>query len=205
MLNKRDSFVFYRSYAQSVEGLPDKDRLAVFDAIIKKSLDFEELELEGIQKNLFALIRPQIEANNKKYVNGCKGANYGGLGGAPVGNNNAKKQPQNNPKITPNENVNVNEECKCINEHVYIQEFPNWYSAYPNKKSMEKAKQAFIKIRSGGATLEELTNGLNSYIKHINQNNTQKQYIKHPATWLNQGCWKDEYEVKEEAAYNAFA
>ena len=70
------------------------------------------------------LIRPQLEASIRRYDacrnNGLKGAEYGKNGGAPKGNQNARKQPQritprdnpkNNPKNNPlnhNDNANVN-------------------------------------------------------------------------------------------------
>lgn len=132
-MSNRDSFIFYRSYAEALEGLPDKNKLAIINAIISKSLNFEEPKLEGIEKNLFALIRPQIEANNKKYINGCRGAEYGSLGGAPVGNSNAKKQPQNNPKTTRNVNVNDNVNS---NENEFI------------KPSLEEVKQYCVERKN---------------------------------------------------------
>ena len=36
--------------------------------------------------------------------------------------------------------------------------------------------------------------GLENYLKDIAKNNTEKKFIKQPATWLNKGCWDDEYE-----------
>lgn len=110
--DKRDSFVFYRSYAEVLEEIPDESKLNLLRAIIRKSLDNEEIELNGFEKTLFRLIRPQIEANHKKYLNGCKGASYGHLGGASKGNKNALKQPQNDPETTPNVNENANENSK---------------------------------------------------------------------------------------------
>jgi hypothetical protein len=49
-----------------------------------------------------------LEANRKRWENGCKGGEFGNRGGAPKGNTNARKQPRNNPKTTPNENDNEN-------------------------------------------------------------------------------------------------
>lgn len=112
----RDSFIFYRSFAAigDISDIDMRDRLIW--ALIHYAIDGVEPKLNGIEAVLFTAYRPQIDANNKRYENGCKGAEYGKLGGAPKGNQNARKQPkttppkpQNNPKTTPNVNVNVND------------------------------------------------------------------------------------------------
>ena len=93
----RESFVFYASFAEALSEMPDKSRLKLYDAIILLALHGEETEFTGIEKAVFSLIKPQIKANNKRYENGKKGAEFGIKGGAPTGNDTAKK---NNPKTT---------------------------------------------------------------------------------------------------------
>lgn len=103
---KRDSFIFYKSFYDSIKELDPKDQVQIYDAIFQYQFEGNEIELKGICKSIFTLIIPQLEANNKRYINGLKG-------GAPKGNQNAtKKQPKINQKTTkkqPNENDNVNE------------------------------------------------------------------------------------------------
>ena len=67
---KRDSFIFYRSFYEAAKELNAKDKAKLFDAICELSLNFEHIELEGVAKGFFTLIKPQIEANIKKYENG---------------------------------------------------------------------------------------------------------------------------------------
>ncbi len=123
---QRDSFVFYKSYAEALHELTDKQRLSVYDALVKFAIYGEESKLSGLSKAIFVLMRPQIEANNKKYENGMKGAEAGSKGGRPRKNpvadtnknggevikNNPLGVFENNPEKTPNENVNVNEKEK---------------------------------------------------------------------------------------------
>ena len=90
---KRESFVFYRSFRDAFRALDKDVRLRMYEAVIDYGLDLIEPHFEGIEKVLWTLIRPQLEANNKRFENGCKG-------GAPIGNQNARKQPKNNQKIT---------------------------------------------------------------------------------------------------------
>ena len=110
----KDSFVFYRSFKESLSELTDSDKLLMYEAISDYALDKTEPQLVGFPKALFSLIKPQLDANWKRFENGKKGAEYGCKGGAPKGNNNAlkakttPKQPQDKGKTTPNVNDNVN-------------------------------------------------------------------------------------------------
>lgn len=111
---ERESFIFYRSFAEALEGLSDKDRLAILDAIIAKSLYFEDKELKGIQKNLFSLIKPQIEANNKRYKNGCQPKNKQNESKTEANDKQDTSEEKANDKQTisktqANENDNVND------------------------------------------------------------------------------------------------
>ena len=69
----RDSFVFYKSFAEALAYVDDAARLKCYDAIVKYALYGEEIELNGVPKVVFELVRPQIDANNKRYEDGKKG------------------------------------------------------------------------------------------------------------------------------------
>ena len=104
----KNSFIFYRSFSECLKSLPDKERLILYNSIIDYALDEIEPNLDGCLKGMFALIKPQLDANIRRWKNGCKG-------GAPVGNQNATKNNQEitkkQPKTTnvqPNDNVNDN-------------------------------------------------------------------------------------------------
>lgn len=117
-----ESMVFYKSFYESLNGLPDDIRLKMLDAIIGYALNGTEPQLEGFGENLFALIRPQLDANAKRRENG----KYGVLGGRPKKKAmEDKKKPiglsvvkpnglsNENPNVNENVNVNVN-----VNENV---------------------------------------------------------------------------------------
>ena len=109
---ERETFIFYRSFRDAFNALDKDVRLRMYEAVINYGLDLVEPHFEGIEKVLWTLIRPQLEANNKRFENGCKG-------GAPMGNQNARKQPKDNRETTqkqprnnqkqPNNNNNNNE------------------------------------------------------------------------------------------------
>lgn len=71
-MQKKESFVFYRSFFEALQDLKDKERLKVYDAICDLALNENDTNLTGISKTIFTLIKPQILSNNRKYENGKK-------------------------------------------------------------------------------------------------------------------------------------
>ena len=94
----RDSMVFYRSFWESLRELEPEDLSQVFNAVMEYALDDVEPEIKGVGKAIFSLMRPQIDANNRKYENGKKGAEGGKMGGRPK-----KEGESENPRETPKE------------------------------------------------------------------------------------------------------
>ena len=71
---KRDSFVFYRSFYDALKELNSpEDRNNFLTAICEYAIEGNEIELTGIPKALFILVKPQLDANNRKYENGKRG------------------------------------------------------------------------------------------------------------------------------------
>lgn len=102
------------------------------------------------------------------------------------------KQQTNNKRITTNKNDKNDKNNICA----FFSEF---YMAYPKKKSKQAAERAFnTAIKK--VSFEKIMQGLKAYKEDIKKKQTQEQYIKYPATWLNQECWDDDYATttKEE-------
>ena len=70
---ERESFVFYRSFYKAIMKLDDKDLAQAIRAICAYALDGELIECEGIAEIIFDMAKPQIDANNNRFVNGQKG------------------------------------------------------------------------------------------------------------------------------------
>ena len=69
----RDSFIFYRSFGDALDELPDDVAGRLVKAIKKYALDFIEPTLnKGIETAVWALIKPQLDANIRKFYNGKK-------------------------------------------------------------------------------------------------------------------------------------
>ena len=123
---ERESFVFYRSFFESISCLTKEQKADCLDAIAKYALDGEVIEMEGIIKALFLSMKPQIDANTRRYANGCRGgkpkSNQNETKTEPKSNqtitkpepksnqNETKTEPKSNQKVTkPEPNVNVND------------------------------------------------------------------------------------------------
>ena len=134
----RDSVLLYRSTLESIREFPKTKQLAALWAVIDYGLDGKEFEGEGLARSAFLTAKPLIDANNRRYENAKKG-------GAPKGNQNAKKQPKNNQKTTkkqPNVNVNVNANDKDIKK-TPLQEAIDDYIEHRKKKRSPMTDRAY--------------------------------------------------------------
>ena len=103
---KRESFVFYRSFNEAISECEESEQLIIYKAISNYALDRVEPELSGIAKICWSLIKPQLDANWKRFDNGCKGGCPSGIEKPSMrGNKNALKQNQNKTKTKPKQNL----------------------------------------------------------------------------------------------------
>ena len=73
------------------------------------------------------------------------------------------------------------------------EQFEEFYNKYGKKKSPSDVKNK-LKTALKKDSFENIMAGLDSYIKNRSKDS---QFWKYPATWLNQECWKDEYNQSE--------
>lgn len=115
---KTDSFVFYRSFIDALHQLPDDtERMKIINAMTSYALDGEEIPLDGYLKGYFNLIKPQLDANIKKRINGKKGGRPKTIGlenqnhrlESQKANGNINANAKENVNENKNKNVNLNE------------------------------------------------------------------------------------------------
>ena len=106
----RDSCIFYRSFYESINELPDNNKLEIYNAIFSYSLNFIEPELTGLSKSIFTLIKPQLDANIKRFNNGNapKDKQVKSKTEAKPKQNKSKSEANNNVNDNVNNNVNNN-------------------------------------------------------------------------------------------------
>ena len=104
----RDNMLIYRSFYEAVKELKDQDQIAIWNAVFELGLNNNQIELTGIQKTIFTLIKPQIEANIKRFQNGKTAKTK------QTKSKTEAKQKQNKSKTEANNNYNNN-----INYNIY--------------------------------------------------------------------------------------
>ncbi len=102
----RDSFIFYRSFYEAISELPKENQADTYDAIMQYALNQEEVELTGVSKAIFSLVKPQLDANYKKYENGKQKKSKAE---AKQKQTKSKVGTNVNENVNDNENVNVND------------------------------------------------------------------------------------------------
>ena len=114
----KESFVFYKSFYESIKEVDDNIQLELFKAICEYSLNDEEIELTPISKALFTLMKPIIDSAKKRYVASVEN---GKKGGRPRKEENLEKPNQNleETQTKPNQNLNVNDNVN-VNDNINI-------------------------------------------------------------------------------------
>lgn len=112
--SRRDSFIFYRSFWEAIREADEAGQRQLYAAIAAFALDGEEPQLTGLIKAVWLAIKPQLEANRKRYENGKKGGAPKGSSNNPTGRRGKAiaaepKEPTTNQELTKNKaNNNVN-------------------------------------------------------------------------------------------------
>ena len=73
--------------------------------------------------------------------------------------------------------------------------FDDWYRRYPRKVARADAEKSWRRMTESEKTAA--MNALDAHLKFWRVAGTEKNYIPHPATWLNGKRWTDEVELPD--------
>ena len=160
----RKGFNFYRSYFDVAMELPDKDRLAFYDALAKRQFLGEEPTLTGMAKLAYISQKYVIDAQvkgwedktgtslkvvEKQEVNTpCQGGCQGGDGGGSYAPSVQEKEKE---KEEVKEKVNINiisDEIKKLKEE--FERFNKWLDSettFVRKIKTQMTEEQFIKLK----------------------------------------------------------
>ena len=66
---KRESFIWYASFSDAIKLLPEKDQLTIYRLITDYWIYWIEPEAsDAVPYAFFCVVKPQIDANNKRYI-----------------------------------------------------------------------------------------------------------------------------------------
>lgn len=203
--NKRDSFIFYRSFYDASKCLKTEEKAQLFDAICSYALDEKVEQLDGMAYGMFQLVKPQLDANRKRFNNGCIKKQKGSKSEAKAKQTKSKIEANVNENLNPNVNENLNLESKsksklfikptideiknyCLERknNVNAESFSNYYEARGWKLKGIQMKDWKACVRTWEQNNNNFTN--NNFKKPVGM--PQPQYDD-PDYYKNDGGWND--------------
>ena len=121
-----ESMVFYRSFYEAIKNLPEDAQGRIYNAVFAYGLDGIEPSLDGVEQAIFTLIKPQIDANNRRKENGKKG-------GRPK-TETKPKQNLDKTEIKPRLNLDATEPEPNVNVKVNVNDKEKELSKDSSKK-----------------------------------------------------------------------
>jgi len=208
---QRESFIFYESFGDAIDDLPDAEQLQLYRAIRKFSTTGEELELTGIAKSFWKLMKPQLEANNKRFSDGNKGGRPQKTTGFDdekplVNNSKTSGFDDEKPNKNVNENENENEKendslslgaCEEFSEtnfsanSVISHQFSDFWSQYPKRVGENLARNAWFELSTAErvSCLERLPKAREYLLLR------GKTYIPMPDKFLREQRWNEDFDA----------
>ncbi|MFJ2676349.1 hypothetical protein [Streptomyces sp. NPDC087525] len=104
---------------------------------------------------------------------------------------NQQPEPTTETKDSSSPSAQTDRSSSEQPEH-HLEAFGAFWSNYPKKKAREEAKKAWIAAIGRGADPQHIVTAAQGYARE--RADQDPQYTKHPATWLNKGCYDDEPE-----------
>lgn len=185
---ERDGFIFYRSFYKAVKNLKAEDFKNAVMAILEYGLEGIEAEDdESIAHMVFELVKPNIDANNQKYINGKKGASHGAKGGRPKMDENPTSENQN-PTETPqaeNKTPKEKEEEEEKDNILYIGANPPARSKFvpPTVKEV----QEYVQVHSYNINPEQFIDYYTARGWELSKGRKIKDWKACVRTWVRNG------------------
>ena len=203
----REGVVFYRSFVDAIRGLPPEEFKLCALAILDYGLDGKEPEGTGIDRTVFCMAKPQIDANNRRYENGTKGGRPITKANLDVTKNNqtitkanldvTKPEPKDKEKDKEKDKDYVKEKHEK-EKPPYTAVFEELWKAYPRRKDKALAYKAYKARLNDGFSEDELITAVKRYAEECQRQRTEERYIKHCSTFLGVNTPFMDYMKKEE-------
>lgn len=200
--------IIYRSFFEAISEIPKENQADVWQAVFEYGLNFKDIELKGLSKTIFTLIKPQLDANIKKFHNGKKPKQKQNVSKNEADYNQdvsktEAKQKQNVSKTEANVNDNVNDnENEILSVEFLLNEFKKekgmvlpfferMLKVYKVENIIDSFQKWFL-ISQG--KIKSLNHAENSFRKYLESEIKEKQNEpempkKHPKSTLKDNWW----------------
>lgn len=213
-----DRFTMFRSYFEVIEELDDKQRLAMYDAIMRYAF-YGELpeDLPPFAKGYFRLMQPTIDASIRRRTANSENGKKGGRPKKATENPteseskptekadmdmdmNMDKDMEEDRKKEMEKAEKKNIDSSAAKPRETEQLFNAFWEAYPKKKDKKNARKAFDKAIKN-TNLDTMLAALEKQRTTSDWQRDGGQFIPYPATWLNGERWADDLTDAKEAAF----
>lgn len=158
-----DKFTFYRNYYEIIKYLPEKDRLVLYDAILKYMFEDEEPKLKDLLKGIWINIKMPLDTNKKNITNGIKG-------GRPAKEKENPKEtqtitqtkPKSEPKVKAN-NISYFLFLISNNKYKYIYNNSNIYNKIEEWLNYKQERKEIYKQTGLQSLLTQIENQIDIY------------------------------------------
>jgi hypothetical protein len=189
----RDTMIIYRSFFEAIKELPKENQAEVWNAVYELGLNGNLIELQGISKTIFTLIKPQIDANLKRFENGKKPKTK-----QTKSKEEAKPKQELSEVEANNNNNNNNKKNNNKNNNTF-----NFYDSMVSFGFEEQLVKDWIQVRK----VKKATNtetAFNGFIREVNKNENSPNFILKNCVERNWSGFKSEWLPKEQTAENTF-
>lgn len=117
----------------------------------------------------------------------------------PDGNQFATNDVQNGNQLATESRVDksrVDKNSLNNNNTSHVtQEFDALWDLYPagRKQGKKKALESYRRARKAGTSFEDVKSGIEAYVRYIEANRIEIQFVKQAGTFFNQNAWNDDW------------
>ena len=188
-MGKRNQFTFYRPYYDLIRELPAEQAKDIVVAMAAYALDGEEIELRGVTKGIFAVIKSDLDSGNRKACARQSGKKTEQT--VKIDEQDGKKTKEETEKTKRKEKAPSHSPPPGGVKAQFSPGFDQFWTIYPKKTGKQAAWKSWSKQKCEPLT-EVIISAVNRQKTWNSWTKDEGQYIPNPATWLNQGRWEDE-------------
>jgi len=208
---KKDTFVFYRSFMDSLNYLSDTEQLRWLKIIINYSLDCVEPDISGIELSLWSQLKFNIDKAQHRYDTSVKNGSKGGRPKKIKPNetqDNLTKPDKTQDNLTkPNHNLNKDKDKDkdiiLIQENKVINKpsgFDKLLGVYPPDKVYSEHECLAIWDNLSQEEKQKVIRHSSVYVKELVKKGEQR-FIKNLKSYLESRVWENVTTSKKKTDY----